>query len=473
MEQKVTKKIQIRLDDPETRAVWNTALEAKREYESWPAWKRGEVTTKEKMMDYAFDGHDQAAAETLFTQIRDLSANGPFHPGVTRPSYSTIETATLYALETFARDAGLRTLYDSVGNYQFELPGMTPDPAIWIGSHVDSVPQGGNYDGLAGVIGGLLCLRKLKQRGITPPRQVRVVAFRGEESAWFGIPYIGAKALLGKLTQEDLARGLLRGGEPLREHMKNCGAAVDMIAKGIPHIEPSRIAEFWELHIEQGPVLVDEKKPVGIVTAIRGNVRHADIQIVGLEGHSGTVPRELRNDAVFAFADFITGLDDGWAIAADCGNDLVVTCGIVETDATVHGITRIPGNVRFCLEWRSQSAAVLDNFWKFIDEIRSAIETRRGVTFVFDKPVRTPPAQLDDKLATRAFAACANLDLPTRRMPSGAGHDAAIFAAQGIPTGMIFVRNENGSHNPREEMDMDDFMRGVEVLYKVVTARVS
>ena len=422
-----------------------------------------------------FDSADASVAEALFKKIRDLSANGPYHQGVTRPAYSSIETATLRELEAFARYEGLHAYSDNASNAWFDQPStwfdLTKKPAVWIGSHVDSVPQGGNYDGLAGVIAGLLCLRKIRQREVTTPRQVRAVALRGEESAWFGTPYIGAKAFLGELTPEDLARPFQRNGEPLSECMRSCGAAVEAISRGEPCMEPSRVAEYWELHIEQGPVLVNEKKPVGVVSDIRGNTRHADIQIVGLAGHSGTVPRELRKDAVFAFAEFISHIDFAWGAAISRGHDLVVTCGIVETDATVHGITRIPGNVRFCLEWRSRHHNTIDVFQSIVDKTVEEIAAKRGVTFVFDKPVRTSAAQLNEKLVTRARLACTYLDLPQRLMPSGAGHDAAVFARAGIPTGMIFIRNENGSHNPHEAMDIDDFMAGVEVLYRVVTAK--
>lgn len=474
----MTKKIKINLDDAETRAIWNSALEARREIASWPAWKRravgAEVEEEEENTMRVFNDSDMADAERLFERIKFLSTNGPYHPGVTRPAYSTIETAALRELETFAHKSDLRVWQDTAANVWFEQPDVTPDPAIWIGSHIDSVPQGGNYDGLAGIIAGLLCLRKIRQGGLRTPRQIRAIALRGEESAWFGVPYIGAKAFLGKLDQRDLERPLLvngrPSGEPLSEHMKNCGAVMDRIMRGIPCIEPHRVAEYWELHIEQGPVLVKDKYPVGIVTSIRGNVRHANVQIVGLEGHSGTVPRELRNDAVFAFADLITALDAKWAQVLTHGEDLVVTCGIVETDATVHGITRIPGNVRFCLEWRSKQGDVLRSFRSMVRRTCDEIAAKRGVQFVFDDEVRTQPALLSKTLTIRTSMACAALRLASHWMPSGAGHDAAVFSNAGVPTGMIFVRNENGSHNPQEAMDMHDFMDGVEVLYKAVTS---
>jgi N-carbamoyl-L-amino-acid hydrolase len=421
-----------------------------------------------------FDIDDARAAEKLFSEIREQS-NSPYHPGITRPSYSLTETEALRSLETFARDNGLTVHHDAAANTWFELPRfaqsyVSPDPpAVWIGSHVDSVPSGGNYDGLAGVIAGLLCLTRL--RGHSLPYRVCVAALRGEESAWFGIPYVGAKALLGKLTREDLAR-TSRGGTTLCDHMRDCGANIASITRGVPCVMPEAIAEYWELHIEQGPVLVTENKSVGIVTGIRGNVRYTKVRIVGQAGHSGTVPRELRHDAVFAFAEFVRLIDDHWCTAVEHGQDLVVTCGIVETEADVHGITRIPGSVKFCLEARSLHHDVINQFQARVDKAIKLIEKQRGVTFVFDDlPVITSAAQLDQTLVRRAAHACAQVGVPERLMPSGAGHDAAIFANAGIPTGMIFVRNENGSHNPDEAMDLNDFMRGVEVLYNVVTTR--
>jgi beta-ureidopropionase / N-carbamoyl-L-amino-acid hydrolase len=421
-----------------------------------------------------FDADDAADAESLFAEIRRQSDGGPYHPGVTRPSYSVAETNALRTLQMFAHDSRLAIHDDAAANLWFELPRfeptyIPPGPAIWIGSHVDSVPSGGNYDGLAGVVAGLLCLRKIRRSGVELPQRVCVAALRGEESAWFGIPYIGAKALLGQITHADLDR-TSRDGVTLRESMHNCGAQVGSIERGVPCVFPQAIKEYWELHIEQGPVLVNEEKPVGIVTGIRGNVRYTKVRIVGQEGHSGTVPRDLRRDAVFAFAEFVSMIDDHWDYAVERGNDLVVTCGIVETDANVHGITRIPGSVSFCLEARSLHHDTLDKFQKVVDATIRAVERDRRVQFVFDDPpVRTAAAHLAQALAIRAAGACAALGLPERLMPSGAGHDAAIFANAGIPTGMIFVRNANGSHNPDEAMEIEDFMLGVEILYNVVT----
>jgi N-carbamoyl-L-amino-acid hydrolase len=425
-------------------------------------------------MSRQFDADDAADAASLFAEIRRQSDGGPYHPGVTRPSYSVAETNALRTLQMFALDSRLAIHCDAAANLWFELPRFEPTyippaPAIWIGSHVDSVPSGGNYDGLAGVIAGLLCLRKIRRQELSLPQRVCVAALRGEESAWFGIPYIGAKALLGQLTPADLAR-TSREGETLGDRMQSCGAQVGSIERGVPCVAPQAIAEYFELHIEQGPVLVNENKPVGIVTGIRGNVRYTKVRIIGQEGHSGTVPRNLRRDAVFAFAEFVSMIDDHWGIAIAQGQDLVVTCGIVETDATVHGLTRIPGSVRFCLEARSLHHDVLDQFQKVVGTTIKVIERDRRVQFVFDDPpIRTTAAKLDEALTLRAAHACASVGVPERLMPSGAGHDAAIFANAGIPTGMIFVRNANGSHNPDEAMDLDDFMHGVEVLYKVVT----
>lgn len=417
-----------------------------------------------------FNALDESFASQLFDKVRHASRMGI---GVTRPSYSAIESNVIDILGEVASHEGLLTMRDEAANLRVNvLHDLPPEPTVWIGSHLDSVPQGGNYDGLAGVIAGLLVLRKIKENRVTPPRPVTVIGLRGEESAWFGIPYIGSKALFGKLTEMDLGRPFKNGGLSLRDHMRLQGASSERIAIREVFVDPADIAEFWELHIEQGPVLVERKLPVGLVTTIRGNIRHANVQIVGQAGHSGTTPPELRHDAVFAFADFLSRLDASWKGWLDCDRDLVVTCGMVSTDDTVHGLTRIPESVKFCLEWRSHDNDMLESFAHSVRATSGGTEKRYGVGFNFDVPVHTPSVALDTKLVERAQLACTNLDLPTMRLPSGAGHDAAVFAGVGVPSGMIFVRNENGSHNPREAMDMNDFMAGVEVLYKVVTARV-
>lgn len=254
--------------------------------------------------------HLTTDAEKLFADLETLSKDTA---GVSRPSYGETESKAFNMIEEFARTEGLITSRDAAANLVIELEEIPADQKyILIGSHLDSVPQGGNYDGAAGVIAGLLCLIELKRSGITPDIPVKVIALRGEESAWFGACYLGSKALLGKLDKTEQELIQRDDGRTLREHMADCGAKTERIAANEVLIDTSKIIAFFELHIEQGPVMTARNLPVAAVTGIRGNIRHRQVKCKGEAGHSGAVPRWLRHDAVFATSELITRIDDHW-----------------------------------------------------------------------------------------------------------------------------------------------------------------
>ncbi|NDV23675.1 Zn-dependent hydrolase [Desulfovibrio sp. JC022] len=411
--------------------------------------------------------HLTAEAEKLFADLEELSRDVA---GVSRPSYGEAETRAFELIENFAHEEGLTTYRDNAANLVIELE-KTPADAdyILIGSHLDSVPQGGNYDGAAGVIAGLLCLVEMKRSGKTPEIPVKVIALRGEESAWFGACYLGSKALLGKLEESEQELLQRDDSRPLKEHMTDCGADVERIAKGEMLIDTKKIKAFFELHIEQGPVMIARNLPVAAVTGIRGNIRHRKIKCIGEAGHSGAVPRWLRKDAVFATSELITRIDDHWTTILQHGGDLVATCGILCTDPQHHAMSRIPGEVTFSFEARSQYEHTLAAIEALLHSECATITHERRVNFEFDKPVKTPPAVIDQEIVDRINNACIAEGLPVEAIPSGAGHDASLFANAGVSTGMIFVRNRNGSHNPEEEMDMEDFIRGLSVLHRTIT----
>jgi N-carbamoyl-L-amino-acid hydrolase len=296
-----------------------------------------------------------------------------------------------------------------------------------------------------------------------------LIGLRGEESAWFGKPYLGSYALFGKLSARDLERKQRDTGRPLGEYLEKVGADVRRIAAGAPLVDAQAIGGWLELHIEQGPIMVAREAPVGVVTGIRGNLRHLTARCHGAAGHSGAVPRWLRKDAVFAFAELLMRLDENWQALNARGVDLVVTSGIVGTDPREHSISRIPGELNFSLEIRSQSLDTLEAFYQLVLVECAGIEKARGVKFEFGERVLSEPGLIDREWAARLRKICAGLRYPYIDIPSGAGHDAAIFANQGVPSGMIFIRNDNGSHNPDEKMDLEDFIMGAEVLYQAVT----
>ncbi len=410
----------------------------------------------------------QPLAQQLFDDIRALTFDGV---GVTRASYGEGENACAAYLEKFVRSEGLDVTTDRAGNFIYFDPADTRStPAIWCGSHLDSVPQGGNYDGLAGVVAGLLVLLAARREGVTLPAPLKVIGFRGEESAWFGKAYMGSGALWGKLTAADLA--LKRRGDEvtLRDALAACGADMDAISRQEKLFNPADIRAYLELHIEQGPVMVAREIPVGVVSGIRGNVRHNKIECFGDAQHSGVVPRWLRKDAVFAVSDLIVRLDNHWRALLERGTDLVVTCGVVQTNPAEHSISRVPGYAHFSFEVRSKSSDTLEAFYQLVQAEMASIERERGVKFALDRRLTSDPAVTDPLLCELMAKACRTRGIAHERIPSGAGHDAALFANGGVPSGMVFVRNQNGSHNPYEAMELSDFMLGTQVLADTMLA---
>ncbi|HWL81467.1 MAG TPA: Zn-dependent hydrolase [Roseomonas sp.] len=408
------------------------------------------------------DAAGRALAEELFAALRRAGDDGV---GITRDSYGAGESEALDILDAAAREHGLDTTRDAGANLVVTLPGSDPSiPAIACGSHLDSVPQGGNFDGAAGVIAGLLALVRLRVEGLVPRRSIRLYGLRGEESAAFGRAYMGSSALFGRLSHTDLALPRAVTGRSLRDCMAGVGADVERIGRGEVLLDPASIAAWLELHIEQGPVMVARGLPVSVVTGIRGNVRHRTVTCLGEAGHSGAVPRWLRHDAVFAAVELLHRLDGHWQALLGQGHDLVVTTGVLGTDPAEHAIARIPGLLRFSFEARSQSQSTLDAFHDLFEEECRRIEEERGVRFEAERRLDTAPAVMDPDWVERLRGIVRRLGLPDEPMASGAGHDAAVFSNAGVPSVMLFVRNENGSHNPREAMEMEDFMVGTEVL---------
>lgn len=410
----------------------------------------------------------QPLAQQLFADIRALTFDGV---GVTRASYGAGENACARHLEAFARAEGLEVTTDRAGNFIYSDPADTRQgPVIWTGSHLDSVPQGGNYDGLAGIVAGLLVLIAAKRQGVTLPAPLQVIGFRGEESAWFGKAYMGSGALWGKLTAADLALQRREDGVTLGDALAACGADLAAIARQDKLFHPADIRAYVELHIEQGPVMVAREILVGVVSGIRGNVRHNKIECFGEAQHSGVVPRWLRKDAVFAVSDLIVRLDTHWRALLERGTDLVVTCGVVQTNPAEHSISRVPGYAHFSFEARSKSSDTLEAFYQLVQAEMASIERERGVKFQLDRRLLSEPAVTDPQLCDLMAKACRERGIAHERIPSGAGHDAALFANGGVPSAMVFVRNQHGSHNPHEAMELSDFMLGTQVMADTIAA---
>ena len=407
---------------------------------------------------------DLDLAQRLFDALRAKTFDGV---GITREAYGEREQIAHDLTRAEAEALGLECQVDHAGNLTMTLPGTDrAAKKIVLGSHLDSVPQGGNYDGAAGVLAGLASIAGMKRAGFTPARDITVIAIRAEEAgAWFPTSYPGSKAALGTLPAEALSITRLDTGRSLEHHMRDAGFNPDAVRAGTKIMGPHNVAAYLELHIEQGPVLEAEKIPLGIVTGIPGSRRLRNARVFGEYNHSGTTPRRYRADAAIALAELAHRLDDYWAKLESQGHALVVTFCVMGTTAEA-GFTKIAGEAHFQLDVRSVSAASVDALFSEMHRLIRLIEARRGVRFDLGTEAGSFAALMDGGVQQGVATAAAALGVPYCSMASGAGHDAAAFAQAGIPSGMIFVRNQNGSHNPHEAMRMEDFAQATAVMQR-------
>ena len=403
-------------------------------------------------------------AASLFDAIRAASTADA---GVTRPAWSPEDQFAADRLADAARALALETACDGAGNLYCTLPGRDrAAPAVLTGSHVDSVPTGGHFDGLAGAVAGLLVLAAFHDIGWTPGRDVTAIATRAEESVWFGIPFVGARLATGALSHDHLDT-LRRSdtGRTLAQHMAALGLDAEALRReAAPRLLPANASAFLELHIEQGPVLVAEEAQVAVPTVIRGNVRWPGARCLGRYDHSGATPRAHRQDAVLATAELVRALDSFWIVQEESGvPDTVFTVGKFSTDHAHHAMTKIPGRCDFTLNFGGTTQAFLDACRTEVEARAAEIGARRRVTFELGDCVGAAPAPLDAELRAVLEESATALGISMRRFAT-VGHDAAVFQRAGIPAAMVLVRNAHGSHNPEEAMTLADFGAGAAVL---------
>lgn len=397
----------------------------------------------------------------LFDRLRQ---DGLDEPGVSRDPYGAGEQRAHASVAQVGRDLGLEISGDAAANLYMTLPGRDRSlPRVIVGSHLDSVPHGGNFDGAAGVVAGLAAIAALRHLGITPSCDLTVMGIRAEESIWFQVSYIGSRGALGTLPEGALNVRRIDTGRTLADHIADCGGNPAALAAGARHLDPAGIRAYLELHIEQAPSLVEAGKPVGICTGIPGNFRYPNARIEGANDHVG-LPRRFRRDAAMAGAEFAMAMDSLWAEYDERGVPMACTIGRFHTDSAQHGLTIVPGTFHFSLDVRAYDEDVLAALDDKVDAIIAGIEQRRGVRFHRGPKARAAVGPADPAIKAGLERATHALDIPTLDISSPASHDGAAFAACGIPIGMIFIKNRNGSHNPYEAMTISDFLDGTSVL---------
>jgi beta-ureidopropionase / N-carbamoyl-L-amino-acid hydrolase len=394
---------------------------------------------------------DIKLAATLFDTLDRATRRGR---GINRDSYGDGEQVAHDLMRSTAASLALETAVDPIGNLLMTLPGRDRRaPRIIVGSHLDSSPQSGNYDGAAGVVAGLSVLSALKRAEQQLDCDVTVMAIRAEESSWFNISYLGSSGAFGLLDPACLAVKRSDNGKSLESTLLERGFDPQPIRERRALLDPLQIRAYLELHIEQGPTLVAEGLPAAVVTAIRGCRRFRNARCLGEYAHSGAVNRAHRRDAVAATVALLHHLESVWVQHEQNGGDLVVTFGELYTDSAYHAPSKVAGETHFVIDIRSVSELLMAEVAQEARRAAARLGAAYRVNFDLGETVDSPAVVMDERLRA-GFRA--QLQHPFE-MPSGAGHDAATFAKMGVPTGMIFVRNEHGSHNPDEAMSLDDF----------------
>jgi N-carbamoyl-L-amino-acid hydrolase len=372
--------------------------------------------------------------------------------GLTRLALTDEDRRARDQMVAWMREAGLRVSVDQMGNIFGERAGTAPLPPVMIGSHVDSVPTGGKYDGQLGVLCGLEVIRTLNDHAVRTRHPVTLVIFTNEEGARFQPAMIASGVMAGKIALEDAYNARDRDGVRLVEALERIGYL------GSEPCVPRPFRAYLELHIEQGPILEEQGLDVGVVEGIVA-ISWSRLTIHGVQDHAGPTPMRVRRDALVAAAEVVTGVR---RVAREIGGDLVTTVGALEVAPNI--VNAIPGRVRMSIDMRDPKTETLERARAMVDRlVREACERER-VDGTLEHYWRVPYTAFDRQVVDTVERAARAAGARWRRMISGAGHDAQYMAAIG-PAGMIFVPSRNGrSHCEEEFTPMESVEPGAQTL---------
>lgn len=401
--------------------------------------------------------------ERLSEEIETISRFGALpQGGITRLAFSQEEAQARTYVKKLMEAVGMSIKEDAIGNIFGRIEGELPLPAVAIGSHLDSVPLGGCYDGTLGVMCGLEAIRSIKEKGIAHKRPLELIIFSCEESSRFNMATVGSKVMAGKLSKEALSLLKDKEGMTLYEAAKAFGCAIENLESA--KLSKDTFYAYLELHIEQGPVLENKGIPVGIVTGIAAPIRY-ELTLQGRADHSGATPMNMRSDALACAAEIILHVEK---IAKEkAGETTVATVGFA--NATPGVLNVIPGSVRMGIDIRDIDAKALEKAAVLIEKGIEEIAQKRGLIYTLKELTHDTPVSLDKKIIEILEDEAKKLQIPTLKLPSGAGHDAMHMPYVSTHTGMVFVPCKEGiSHNIAEEVNMDDVICATEVITKTL-----
>ncbi|MCL6650889.1 Zn-dependent hydrolase [Agrobacterium rubi] len=401
---------------------------------------------------------DRTRLQADFDALADLTEPG--HPW-TRRSFTPLFLEGRAYLKARFEEEGLNVRTDAAGNLIGRWEGQVPHaPVLMTGSHSDTVPSGGRFDGIAGIMSGLAAIRALRIAGYRPQHALELVDFLAEEPSEWGVSCIGSRGMAGALTDQHLA---LSGpnDELLRDAIDRIGG--DVVA--LSNARRTDIASYLEIHIEQGPVLEARRIPIGIVTAIVG-ISRVKVRFEGIAGHAGTSPMDMRADAALAMARFALAVRDA-ALAAQGTGHLTATIGVLTIEPG--GANVVPGAAKAIVDIRAEDDGLMDRFIDKLQDLAQQAANHENCRFaLFERVSKTRAVACDPSLRDVLDTAAGDLDLPTLSLASGAGHDAA-FMAKITKSAMIFVPSRDGkSHTPDEWTENEAIALAADVLLRAL-----
>ncbi|MDP9741620.1 UNVERIFIED_ORG: allantoate deiminase [Bacillus sp. B2I3] len=397
-------------------------------------------------------------SERIEKQINDLSEfTSTPGEGTTRLTYSKEDLLTRNYIKNKMMEYGLTVQEDGFGNIFGKLEGTLKDaPSVLLGSHFDSVPNGGAYDGPAGVIVALEVAALFSENQLAPKYPLEIVALIEEEGARFGGGLMGSRGIVGTLSEESFKNLKDKDGITTIEAMSKVGLDFSLPKRR----NPNSIKAFLELHIEQGPILEEKNIPIGVVEAIVG-LTQFEVTIEGKAGHAGTTPMDRRTDALVAAAQIISQLP---SFAIEEGEGTVITTG--RLDVLPNGANVIPNKVVFSVDIRSSKEEHINNVIRRMKELIESYQAQ-GIHTTAEQLLYMPPKILSNEIKDLLKDKSSDLEIPYCSIDSGAGHDAMVFSDV-TDVGMLFVPSKAGlSHCPEEWSDARHLANGVEIFYEV------
>jgi beta-ureidopropionase / N-carbamoyl-L-amino-acid hydrolase len=373
--------------------------------------------------------------------------------GLSRLALSDEDKRGRDLMVAWMRQAGLRVTVDQMGNIFGERAGEPGQAPVMMGSHVDSVPTGGRYDGQLGVLCALESIRTLDDQRVRTRHPVTLVIFTSEEGARFQPAMIASGVMAGKIALEDAYNARDKDGLRLVDELERIGYL------GAEPCVPRPLRAYLELHIEQGPQLEEEGLSVGVVEGIVA-IAWSRLTIHGVQDHAGPTPMRIRHDALVAAAEVVAGVR---GIARELGGELVITVGNLTVAPNI--VNAIPGRVILSIDMRDPSDVTLDRARPRLDRLVAEACRREGVTYELEHYWRVPYTPFDPEVVAAVERAARASGARHRRILSGAGHDAQYMAAI-CPAGMVFVPSRDGrSHCEEEFTPMDDIEHGATTLF--------